>query len=93
VERHTVAGIHTAADPLSIAGTRIAESYRAGYTAGTHPVPEVALAGSTLVALLADKSLLPYPVEEQQARREAAAVPLALYHLRMEVVARWKTYS
>jgi hypothetical protein len=75
LERHTVAGIHMAADPLSIVGTRIADSYRAGNTAGNHPVPEVAAA--------AGNNLVP----------GVAAVTLALYRLRMEVVARWKTYS
>ncbi len=88
-----VAGIHTAADPLSIAGIRIAGSYRAGHIAGNTPVPEVAPAGNTLVTPLADKSLLPSPVERQKTSQEAAAAPLVLYHLRMEVVSHRKTDS
>jgi len=54
VERHTVAGIHTAADLVGIAGTRIADSYRVGHTAGNHPVPGVVPVGNSLVASLAE---------------------------------------
>src|SRR5215471_2737352 len=92
LERHRVAGIHTAADPLSIAGIRIADSYRAGDTADNHPVPEVA-AGNTLVTLLADSYRAGDTAGNHPVPEVAVAVPLALYRLRMEVVARWIAYS
>ena len=55
MEHHTVAGTHTAAGPVSMAGTRIAESYQEAYTAGNHPDLGVAPAGKRLPASPADR--------------------------------------
>jgi hypothetical protein len=73
VERQTVAGIHIAADPVRMAGSRIADSchYQEAYTAGNYPVLEVDLAGKRLAA----------PSADRHYSRQEAAVPLVLHHL------------